>query len=89
MNKIELGDLVQDQVTKFKGIAVVRATYLTGCSRITIQPQLKKGKEELVECETFDEPGIKVIKARKVDIKQTKKEKENGGYKPDVSKITW
>lgn len=44
-NKVQLGDLVEDRVTGFKGIAVAVTLWITGCTRWAVQPQgVKDGK---------------------------------------------
>lgn len=64
---IDLGDEVQDVVTGFVGVAVARHDYLNGCSRFSVQP--KVGKDGKVpEAVTFDEPQLKVTKAKKVPL---------------------
>ena len=79
MTKINLGDKVKCTITGFVGIAVARTEWITGCSRITIQPECKRGKtSELEEAITLDEPTLKVLKRLNV-----KKEKEDiGGPMP-------
>ena len=57
---IQLGDEVQDVVTKFKGIAVARTEWLHGCKRIIIQPPINE-KGEIPENGAFDEPQCIVI----------------------------
>ena len=60
----ELGDLVKDKVSGFKGIAVSRHSYLNGCDRISVQPSIDKtGKHP--ESVTFDEPQLIVLKKSK------------------------
>ncbi len=62
---IELGDLVKDQVSGFKGIATARHTFLQGCDRISVQPAVdKEGK--LPETQAFDEPQLDIEKVAKV-----------------------
>ena len=78
--KIQLGDEVQDTVTGFKGIAVARTSWITGCNRITIQPKADS-KNKIDESQTFDEPLVEVIKAKKMP----KEKKKTGGWKPNVA----
>lgn len=60
--EIKLGDLAQDQITKFKGIVVCISIWLNGCKRITIQPQeMKDGRP--TESGTFDEEQVVVVKS--------------------------
>ena len=39
MEKIELGDLVEDRITKVRGIVIAHTSWLFGCQRLTIQPK--------------------------------------------------
>lgn len=64
---VSLGDKVKDTISGFEGIAVAMHSYLQGCERITIQPEVgKDGK--LPETQTFDEPLLKVIKEKQVSM---------------------
>ena len=73
---ITLGDEVKDIVSGFKGIAVVRHTYLQGCDRISVQPLIDQ-VGSLLDAESFDEPQLKILKVGKV--KRTAHEKDPGG----------
>ncbi len=62
---VNLGDEVKDTITGFKGIAIAHHAYLQGCDRVSVQPKIgKDGK--LPVSTTFDEPQLKVIKAKKI-----------------------
>ena len=57
---VKLGSLVKDTITGFEGIAVGRADYLFGCSRIAIQSAtLKDGKP--IDQEWVDEQRVEVL----------------------------
>ena len=57
---IKLGQRVRDRMTGIEGIAIVRAEYLYGCTRIGVQPtEVKDGKP--VDTSHFDEPQLEVI----------------------------
>lgn len=78
--KIQLGDEVKDTVTGFKGIAIVRSEYISGCARVGVQPGVdKEGK--IPDAQHFDEPMLQVIKAAKIAQKPTK----DGGPRPAPS----
>lgn len=78
--KLELGDEVRHIHTGFKGVATSRATYLSGCDRVTISPKVgKDGK--LGDACSFDEPEIEVLKAKKVKRRSV----NTGGWQPKVS----
>lgn len=65
--KVELGDTAVDEVSGFKGVAVAEHTYLNGCSRFSLQPEVgKDGK--LPDACTFDTPNLKVLKKKKVAV---------------------
>ena len=59
--EIELGWIVQDTITGYKGTAVSRTVYLNGCIRIGIQSNVTKDGK-LRECEWVDEQQLKVLK---------------------------
>ena len=66
---INLGDLVKDTVTGFKGIAVSRHSYLNGCDRISVQPIINKEGNH-PDSVTFDEPQLSVLKKQKISLGQ-------------------
>lgn len=62
--RVELGDIVKDSITGFKGVAVGITTWLHGCRRISIQPEaLHDGKP--IESAVFDEPQVVVLKSKR------------------------
>lgn len=63
-NEIELGDVVKDTITGFKGVAIGVTKWLHGCRRITVQPEAMKDGKPL-ETATFDEPQLLVIARKK------------------------
>lgn len=65
MSKIQLGDLVEDTVTGFKGIATARTTWISGCDRINVQPVGVDKTGKTYESLSFDEPLLKIIKKQK------------------------
>lgn len=74
VTKINLGDLVVDNVSGFEGIAVCKHDYLNGCTRFSVQPRVdKEGK--LPDIQTFDEPSL----AKKVEKVVEEGPKNTGG----------
>jgi len=61
---IELGYVVKDSVSGFKGVAVAKTKYLNGCNRICVQPEVKKDGK-LPEQGWFDEPQL-IVEKKKV-----------------------
>ena len=57
---INLGNKYKDVVSGFIGIAVSRHSYINGCERITLQPEIDKDGK-LPQTETFDSPQLKEI----------------------------
>lgn len=81
--KFESGEILEDIVTKFKGVVVVRSSYLTGCDRYGLQNhKLKDGKPQ--DWFYFDENVLKRCKgAKRIKIFDSK---ETGGPRPDTPK---
>jgi len=77
--KINLGDKVQDTITGFKGIAVSRTTWISGCDRIGVQPVVDKDGK-MPESQTFDEPQLKLIVKKKIEEGSHSK----GGPRPNI-----
>jgi len=79
MFKLNLGDEVQDVITKFKGIIRARGDYLTGCNRYGVQSQkLKVGDTTTPDWCWFDEEQLKLLKEKKVifdDLTMVKRKK--------------
>lgn len=58
--KIPLGVTVRDKVTGMVGIAENRATYMYGCDRYCVQPQIdKEGK--VPDSRMIDEPQLEIV----------------------------
>lgn len=60
--KIELGDVVRDRISGFKGVVVCLAEWLNGCERVTVQPQKLKSDGSPIGLQTFDVDQIEIIK---------------------------
>jgi hypothetical protein len=80
MPKVNLGDLARDTVTGFQGIATVRSDYISGCSRVGLQPLCgEDGK--IPDAQHFDEPMLEVIEAQAVKRLPS----DHGGPRPTPS----
>lgn len=78
--QINLGDKARDTVTGFEGICVCRSEFISGCTRIALQPVVgDDGK--IPDQGHFDEPMCEVIKAREVLTKPS----DRGGPGPAPS----
>lgn len=63
--KFGLGDLVEDMITKFKGVITARTEWFNGCVRYIVEPQgLKDGVP--IDGRPFDEQQLVLKKARVV-----------------------
>jgi hypothetical protein len=60
METIKLGQKCRDVITGFEGTVVARCEWISGCTRITLQPRVDKDGK-LQDMQTFDEPGLEVI----------------------------
>ena len=68
MFRFELGQLVKDKITGFKGIVICQSKYLTGCNRYSLQSQkLDKGKP--ADWVAFDEDQLDAVN-KKVEIRK-------------------
>lgn len=60
---LNLGDVVKDTITGFKGVIVARTDWLNGCVRMTVQPsKLEAGK--IVDSVTFDVEQLELVHAK-------------------------
>lgn len=59
-DEIELGMRVRDPITGFQGIAVGRATWLTGCDRVAIRGE--------IDDDDTDRPGLHYVDAPALEI---------------------
>ena len=67
--KIELGMKVEDVITGFRGVAMCRAEYLTGCTQYGVAPAVDKDGRP-VEWVFIDEGRLKVIDVNRVLVER-------------------
>lgn len=85
MTKVNLGDKVKDSISGFAGIAVARTQWLTGCDRITVQPDKLDKDGKTYDAQTFDEPQLIVVTKAKIKVDVEKRTpKERGGPRPNI-----
>lgn len=61
---IELGDVVEDTITSFKGTATGKVIYLNGCIQFLVEPKgLNDG--QLIKGEWIDQGQLEIIKRNK------------------------
>lgn len=78
--KIELGDVVRDTITPFKGVVIAETNWLHGCRRLVVQPQaLHEGKP--IESQSFDEPQLTIVQK-----KNHVPERDPGGPRPEPTR---
>lgn len=65
---VQLGSLIRERITGFAGIAMGRHEYLTGCTKITIQPLGLDKDGHPQRSEWFDEPTIDVLEPPKPGV---------------------
>ena len=66
---IEMGDIVKDDVTGFKGMAVARTDWLNGCVRWLIQPQELNKDKVPIEAQWVDSSQASLVKKGKPSTK--------------------
>lgn len=58
------GDRVKDVITGFSGVIIAEHRYLSGCLRMTVQPEeMKDGKP--IDSHTFDVEQLELVQADK------------------------
>lgn len=70
MSRVNLGDIVKDEITGFAGIVTGHARYITGCDQYLIQliqPKVKDGA--YVESRWCDDNRLVVVETKAVEIK--------------------
>lgn len=76
--KIELGQMVEDVVTGFKGRVTGMTIWMSGCDQAIVQPLLdKSGKKP--DTEWFDVNRLKILKDKRLIISQYILEKKQKG----------
>ena len=74
---IRLGQKVRDRISGLEGIAVARAEWLYGCSRVVVQAPVNKD-HEIPDGQWVDEPQLEVIAPSELP-EQTKEQRRAGG----------
>jgi len=69
---IEFGAIVRDRVTNFEGTATGRASYITGCDQILVQPAIDD-KGTFREGRWFDKQRLEVTGQSGVEIDNSEK----------------
>lgn len=78
---IELGDMAKDNVSGFKGICIARTEWISGCTRVTLQPTVgDDGK--FTDAITFDEPMLTLLKKKA----KNPGPKDVGGPRPEPAR---
>jgi hypothetical protein len=79
-SRINLGDKARDTITGFEGICVCRSEFVSGCTRIALQPAVgQDGK--IPEQGHFDEPMLMVVAPAVVPAQPS----DRGGPRPAPS----
>lgn len=79
---INLGNMVQDKITGFRGMAVAKHIYLNGCVRYSVvSKELESGK---IIDEYIDETQLVILEKEKEKAKELKKEEKPPGGPGDV-----
>ena len=57
---VKLGDKARDTVTGFEGTVTSRTEYISGCTRVGLQPGVDKDGK-IPDAQHFDEPMLEVL----------------------------
>ncbi len=79
MKEVELGDIVKDKVTGFKGVVVGVTNWLYGCARAIVQPEGVNKDGKTYDNQSFDVPQLEVVKKAKVIVAPIPKNEKTGG----------
>lgn len=82
MFKFNLGDIVKDSITPFKGVVVGRTEWLNGCIRYALQSQKLDTNGTPTDFQQFDEAQLVLVEEKKTK-KATKAEDRTGGPRKD------
>lgn len=77
--EIELGDLVRDRITGFEGVVVAVTHWITGCARISIQPQSLNKEGQPTELATIDITQLELLEKEAFEVVDRS---EKGGPRP-------
>ena len=77
---LDMGDEVEDPITKFKGIVIGIALFAFGPRRVAVQPQhIKKDGKGIADNQWFDEPVLKLKKKNKISRSKPDHVTDTGG----------
>lgn len=80
-HSFNLGDLVKDRVTGFKGILTAETRWLNGCVRMNVQPQGINKDGKPFEAQSFDVEQLDLVKAQVAPASQP-----SGGPMPTMKR---
>jgi hypothetical protein len=90
MERVELGDRVEDRITHLRGIAVGVTDWMYACRRIVVQPETPTRDKTQPETFCVDEPQLSVLE--KAVIQAPKREPaapaKTGGDRQDPPRST-
>lgn len=83
--RVELGDVVRDDVMGFEGMVEAITVWRFGCRRIQVRPTtLKAGAPQ--EPQVFDEPALHIVKRAKVPTKAASRA-QGGPKEPAMERL--
>lgn len=79
--KVELGDIVRDEVTGFEGVVNSITIWRYGCRRIGVLPTKLKEDGGIHKAEVIDEPALHILKRADIPQHVQQQRQEAGGPK--------
>jgi hypothetical protein len=77
--KFEIGEMLEDKISGYKGNVMARTEWYNGCVRYRLEPDHLNPDGELIESETFDEEQLIRVKEKKIKVPK----KPTGGMRPN------
>lgn len=80
--KFDLGDRVQDKITKFEGIVTARSQWFNACNTYGVQSEKLDSSGKPLERAWFDEPQLALMKHKAIEQAPLKRRKTGGPAHP-------
>lgn len=82
VEKIVIGDVARDKITKFEGVVVSRTEWINGCVRLQLQPRKLDKDGKPGDYQAFDIEQLELVKAKVVVPSRP-----HGGPMPSVERL--
>lgn len=87
MTRAELGGVMRDRITGFRGTVIGRTEWLTGCATVALQPRVDKDGK-VPDPEWFDENRLETVELAAAAGQMALPMTEAGGPRPTPQRTT-